>query len=60
MFMSHNYLSLQGLTQSKSQHLAFINVKSDNPFDLFKEWFSEAKTFSTGVPNAFCLATVSK
>ncbi|KAJ8684154.1 hypothetical protein QAD02_019946 [Eretmocerus hayati] len=40
--------------------LAYIELKSDNPYDLFKEWHKEACIFSTGLPHALCLATVSK
>ncbi|XP_031786172.1 pyridoxine/pyridoxamine 5'-phosphate oxidase isoform X3 [Nasonia vitripennis] len=40
--------------------LAYIDVKSENPYDLFKEWYKEACLFSTAMPNALCLATVSK
>ncbi|XP_012282645.1 uncharacterized protein LOC105700927 isoform X2 [Orussus abietinus] len=43
-----------------SSDLARIDLKSDDPFDLFKDWLQEAKTFSTGLPSSFCLATVSK
>ena len=40
--------------------LAKIELKSDNPYDLFKEWHKEACAFSTGLPHALCLSTVSK
>ena len=32
----------------------------DNPFNLFEEWFGEAKKSETNDPNALALATVNK
>ncbi|CAB0032386.1 unnamed protein product [Trichogramma brassicae] len=40
--------------------LCYVDVKSDNPYDLFKEWHKEACVYSTGLPHALCLSTVSK
>lgn len=40
--------------------LAYIDLKSDDPYDLFKDWYKEAGQFSTGLPAALCLSTVSK
>ena len=40
--------------------LARIDLTSGSPYDLFTEWHEEARKFSSGLPNAFCLATVSK
>ena len=40
--------------------LARIKIKTEDPLDLFKEWHEEAKKYSDGIPNALCLATVSK
>ncbi|KAL7306423.1 hypothetical protein TKK_0001840 [Trichogramma kaykai] len=40
--------------------LCYIDVKSENPYDLFKEWHKEACVYSTGLPHALCLSTVSK
>ncbi|XP_011505067.1 PREDICTED: pyridoxine-5'-phosphate oxidase [Ceratosolen solmsi marchali] len=48
------------MLNGESSDLAFIELKTDNPYDLFKIWYKEACTFSTGMPNAFCLATMSK
>ncbi|XP_015605086.1 uncharacterized protein LOC107272434 [Cephus cinctus] len=45
---------------SELSDLAFIEVKSDDPLVLFREWYEEARQFSTGLPNALCLATVSR
>ncbi|XP_014216054.1 uncharacterized protein LOC106644873 [Copidosoma floridanum] len=44
---------------SESSDLAFIELKSDSPYDLFRDWYAEACKFCTGLPNALCLATVS-
>ncbi|XP_033219906.1 pyridoxine/pyridoxamine 5'-phosphate oxidase-like isoform X2 [Belonocnema kinseyi] len=46
-------------TNDKSD-LARIDLTSDSPYELFKEWHEEARKFSTSNPNALCLATVSK
>ncbi|XP_046467020.1 pyridoxine/pyridoxamine 5'-phosphate oxidase [Neodiprion pinetum] len=40
--------------------LTYIEVKDDNPLDLFREWQQEAKNCATIMPATFCLATVSK
>ncbi|XP_043269690.1 pyridoxine/pyridoxamine 5'-phosphate oxidase-like [Venturia canescens] len=46
--------------KSGSSDLARIEIKTQHPLDLFKEWHEEAKKYSNGIPNALCLATVSK
>lgn len=40
--------------------LVKLELKSDDPYDLFNEWHEETRKYSTGLPNALCLATVSK
>lgn len=45
---------------SELSDLARIDLTSESPYDLFREWHEEARKFSTGLPNALCLATVSK
>lgn len=45
---------------SELSDLARIDLTSESPYDLFREWHEEARKFSSGLPNALCLATVSK
>ncbi|XP_012269320.2 pyridoxine/pyridoxamine 5'-phosphate oxidase [Athalia rosae] len=39
--------------------LTHIEVTNDDPIVLFKNWLEEARSFSTPMPRAFCLATAS-
>ncbi|KAK0098200.1 hypothetical protein PV326_010522 [Microctonus aethiopoides] len=39
--------------------LYYIDLKSNDPIDLYTEWYSEAKKFSKGFTNVICLSTVS-
>lgn len=56
---SSKLLSVFRGAMERLSDLARIDVKAADPFLLFREWQQEARTFSTGMPGAFCLATVS-
>jgi len=45
-----------GCVKEKSE-LFKIEVPSDNPFDLFKEWYQQAQDAQVIMPNALNLAT---
>lgn len=55
-----NHIKELNNVQEEFSDLAYIDMKSENPYDIFKEWYKEASLFSTALPNALCLATVSK
>ncbi|XP_008545467.1 pyridoxine/pyridoxamine 5'-phosphate oxidase [Microplitis demolitor] len=40
--------------------LAFIELRSDDPCDLFKDWHNEANKFTKGSTNVTCLATLAE
>ena len=48
------------MNQKNSLNLNICFKDEDNPIDLFKEWFEEAKKFEINDPNAVALGTVSK
>ncbi|XP_058801119.1 pyridoxine/pyridoxamine 5'-phosphate oxidase-like isoform X2 [Phymastichus coffea] len=54
-----NY-ALNNSPSEEFSDLCYIDLKSDDPYDLFNDWYKEACKFSTGLPAALCLATVSK
>lgn len=55
-----NHIKEMNNVNEEFSDLAYIDMKTDDPYDLFKEWYKEAQAFSTAMPNALCLATVSK
>ena len=48
------------MNQKNSLGLNACFGENDNPLNLFKEWFQEAKKHETIDPNAFSLATSDK
>ena len=48
------------MNQKNSFGLDFCFKEEDNPIDLFKEWFNEAKKTEINDPNALALATCGK
>ncbi len=48
------------MNQKNSLNLNICFKDEDNPINLFKEWFEEAKKFEINDPNAVAVGTVSK
>ena len=48
------------MNQKNSLELDACFGENDNPLNLFKDWFEEAKKHETNDPNAFSLATTDK
>ena len=48
------------MNEKNSLNLNICFKEKDNPFELFKEWFDEAKKTELNDPNAVALATSDK
>ena len=48
------------MNEKNSLGLNICFKEKDNPFDLFKEWFEEAKKREPNDPNALALSTSTK
>lgn len=64
-FLTRSLRAVKDIWDERTPHsnlsgLVRLELKSDDPYDLFNEWYEETRKYSTGLPNALCLATVSK
>lgn len=56
MFQTKHTNGSNGCAKEKSE-LFKIKVPSDNPFDLFNEWYKQAQDANVILPNSLNLAT---